>query len=269
MLNEKTREAIEFIRECNILVSKTLAEVAKIVEPGVTTLELDRIAEEYILDHGGVPGFKGYNGFPNTLCTSVNSEVVHGIPSGYVLRDGDIVSVDCGVRMNGFYGDTAYTFAVGELSDDVAELLRVTHECLYQGIHLAVAGNRLGDVGNAVQTHAERSGFSVVREMVGHGLGEGLHEEPEVPNYGRRGQGSLLRSGLVLCIEPMINLGSRYIVQDSDGWTIRTRDGKPSAHYELAVVIGKLKADILSTFEYIEEELIKSNKGLPWQNKKP
>ena len=269
MLNEKTREAIEFMRECNLLVSKTLAEVAKIVEPGVTTLELDRIAEEYILDHGGVPGFKGYNGFPKTLCTSVNSQVVHGIPSGYVLKEGDIVSVDCGVRMNGYYGDTAYTFAVGELSDDVAELLRVTHECLHQGIEQAVAGKRLGDIGHAVQTHAESSGFSVVREMVGHGLGESLHEEPEVPNYGRRGRGSLLRSGMVLCIEPMINLGSRHIIQDSDGWTIRTRDGKPSAHYELAVVTGKEKADILSTFKYIEEELFNNNKGLPWQNKKP
>jgi len=269
MLNEKTREAIEIMRECNLLVSKTLAEIAKIVEPGVTTLELDRIAEEYILDHGALPGFKGYNGFPKTLCTSVNSQVVHGIPSGYVLKEGDIVSVDCGVRKNGYYGDTAYTFAVGELSDNVAKLLRVTHDSLYKGIEQAVAGKRLGDIGHAIQTHAEGSGFSVVREMVGHGLGESLHEEPEVPNYGRRGRGTLLRSGMVICIEPMINLGGRYIIQEPDGWTIRTRDNKPSAHYELAVVIGKEKADTLSTFKYIEEELINKNKGLPWQNKKP
>ncbi|MFO7923373.1 MAG: type I methionyl aminopeptidase [Bacteroidales bacterium] len=269
MLNEKTREAVEIIRECNLLVSRTLAEIAKYIEPGVTTLELDRIAEEYIRDHGAIPGFKGYQGFPNTLCTSVNSQVVHGIPSSFVLKEGDIVSIDCGVKMKGYYGDTAYTYAVGNLSPEVAELLRVTHESLFKGIEHAVTGNRLGDIGYAVQRHSEAAGYSVVREMVGHGLGENLHEEPEVPNYGRKGRGSLLKSGMVLCIEPMINLGGKAIVQEPDGWTIRTRDNKPSAHYELAVVVEKGKADILSTFEYIEEVLLKTNKGLPWQNKKP
>jgi methionyl aminopeptidase len=269
MLIENTREAIEILRECNLLVSRTLAEVAKVIEPGVSTLELDRLAEEFILDHNALPGFKGYNGFPNTLCTSVNSQVVHGIPSSYVLKDGDIVSVDCGVKMNGYYGDTAFTFAVGELTHEVAELLRVTYDSLFKGIEQAVAGKRVGDIGFAVQQHAEQGGFSVVREMVGHGLGSKLHEEPEVPNYGRRGRGSMLKPGMVLCIEPMINLGGKAIVQDEDGWTIRTRDNKPSAHYELALVVEKGKADILSTFEFIEEELIIKNKRLPWQNKKP
>ena len=269
MSNEKTGEAIEIMRECNLLVSKTLAEIAKIVEPGITTLELDRVAEEFIRDHGAVPGFKGYNSFPNTLCTSVNSQVVHGIPSDYALKDGDIVSIDCGVKMNGYFGDTAYTFAVGELSAEVAELLKVTHDALFKGIEQAITGKRLGDIGFAIQSYAERNGFSVVREMVGHGLGERLHEEPEVPNYGRRGRGSLLKEGMVICIEPMINLGGRAIIQESDGWTIRTRDNKPSAHYELALVVKKEEADILSTFKYIEEELLSKNKGLPWQNRKP
>jgi methionyl aminopeptidase len=269
MLIENTREAIEILRECNMLVSRTLAEVAKAVEPGVSTLELDRLAEEFILDHNALPGFKGYNGFPNTLCTSVNSQVVHGIPSSYILKEGDIVSVDCGVKKNGYYGDTAYTFAVGEIAHEVAELLKITYESLFKGIEQAVAGKRIGDIGYAVQQHAELGGFSVVREMVGHGLGSKLHEEPEVPNYGRRGRGSMLKAGMVLCIEPMINLGGKGIVQDEDGWTIRTRDNKPSAHYELALVVEKGKADILSTFEFIEEELIIKNKRLPWQNKKP
>lgn len=269
MLNNRTREAIEIMRECNLLVSKTLAEIAGIIEPGITTLELDRVAEEYILDHGATPGFKGYNGFPNTLCTSVNSQVVHGIPSSYVLREGDIVSVDCGVRMNGYYGDTAYTFAVGDIEPDVAELLRVTCESLYKGVGQALAGRRVGDIGYAVQVHAEGAGFSVVREMVGHGIGENLHEDPEIPNYGKRGRGALLKAGMVLCVEPMINLGGKAIMQEADGWTIRTRDNKPSAHYELAVVVGKGAADILSTFEYIEEALITKNNRLPWQNKKP
>ncbi len=269
MFNDQTRDGIEIMRECNLLVSRTLAEIARIVEPGVTTLELDRVAEEFILDHGAIPAFKGYSGFPRTLCTSVNSEVVHGIPSSYVLKEGDIVSVDCGVRMKGYYGDTAYSFAVGEISSDVAGLLRVTYESLFKGIDRAIAGNRVGDIGHAVQEHAEKAGFSVVREMVGHGLGENLHEKPEVPNYGKRGRGALLKRGMVLCIEPMINLGSKGILQDADGWTIRTRDNQPSAHYELAVVVEKEKADFLSTFQYIEQELIKKNNGLPWQNKKP
>lgn len=253
MLVYKTEEEIEIIRRNNLLVSKTLAEVAKLIKPGVTTLELDKRAEEFIRDNGAVPGFMGYGGYPNSLCTSVNDQVVHGIPSDYVLKDGDIVSVDCGTYMDGYYGDTAYTFPVGEVSDEVMNLLRVTKESLFKGIENAIVGKRIGDVGNAVQVHAEGAGYSVVREMVGHGLGKNMHEAPEVPNYGKRGRGVLLKEGLVLCIEPMINLGSKYIRQENDGWTIKTIDGKPSAHYELAVVVNKGKADILSTFDYIEE----------------
>jgi len=253
MLVYKTEEEIEIIRRNNLLVSKTLAEVAKLIKPGATTLELDKRAEEFIRDNGAVPGFLGYGGYPNSLCTSVNDQVVHGIPSDYVLKDGDIVSVDCGTYMDGYYGDTAYTFPVGEVSDEVMNLLKVTKESLFKGIENAIVGKRIGDVGNAVQIHAEGAGYSVVREMVGHGLGKNMHEAPEVPNYGKRGRGVLLKEGLVLCIEPMINLGSKYIRQENDGWTIRTIDGKPSAHYELAVVVNKEKADILSTFDYIEE----------------
>ena len=253
MLIYKSEEEIEIVRRNNLLVSKTLAEVAKLIKPGVTTLELDKRAEEFIRDHGAVPGFLGYGGYPNSLCTSVNDQVVHGIPSDYVLKDGDIVSVDCGTYMEGFYGDTAYTFPVGEVSDEVMKLLRTTKESLFKGIENAIEGKRIGDVGNAVQMHAEAQGYSVVREMVGHGLGKDMHEAPEVPNYGRKGRGALLKKGLVICIEPMINMGGKYIKQDNDGWTIRTVDGKPSAHYELAVAVNKGKADILSTFEYIEE----------------
>lgn len=253
MLVYKSKEEIEIIRRNNLLVSKTLAEVAKLIKPGVTTLELDKRAEEFIRDNGAVPGFLGYSGFPNTLCTSVNDQVVHGIPSDYVLKDGDIVSVDCGTYMEGYYGDTAYTFPVGEVSKEVMNLLRTTKESLFKGIENAVEGKRVGDIGNAVQVHAENAGYSVVREMVGHGLGKNMHEAPEVPNYGKRGRGVLLKKGLVLCIEPMINMGDKHIKQDDDGWTIRTIDGKPSAHYELAVVVDKGKAEILSTFDYIEE----------------
>jgi len=253
MLVYKSEEEIEIIRRNNLLVSKTLAEVAKLIKPGVTTLELDKRAEEFIRDNGAVPGFLGYGGFPNTLCTSVNDQVVHGIPSDYVLKDGDIVSVDCGTYMEGYYGDTAYTFPVGEVSEEIMNLLRVTKESLFKGIEFAVEGKRVGDIGYAVQIHAENAGYSVVREMVGHGLGKNMHEAPEVPNYGKRGRGVLLKKGLVLCIEPMINLGDKQIKQDDDGWTIRTIDGKASAHYELAVVVDKGKAEILSTFDYIEE----------------
>jgi len=253
MLVYKSEEEIEIIRRNNILVSKTLAEVAKLIKPGVTTLELDKLAEEFIRDNGAVPGFLGYGGYPNSLCTSVNDQVVHGIPSDYVLKDGDIVSVDCGTYMEGYYGDTAYTFPVGEVSEEVMRLLRTTKESLFKGIENAIEGKRVGDIGYAVQLHAENAGYSVVREMVGHGLGKDMHEAPEVPNYGRRGRGVLLKKGLVLCIEPMINLGSKHIRQDDDGWTIRTIDGKPSAHYELAVVVDKGRAEILSTFDYIEE----------------
>jgi methionyl aminopeptidase len=255
MLVFKNQEEIEIIRRNNLLVSKTLAEVAQLIKPGVTTLELDKRADEFIRDHGAVPGFLGYGGFPNTLCTSVNDQVVHGIPSDYVLKDGDIVSVDCGTYMDGFYGDSAYTFPVGNVSDEVMQLLRTTKESLLLGVEQAIEGNRVGDIGYAVQMHAEKAGYSVVREMVGHGLGKDMHEAPEVPNYGKRGRGVKLKKGLVLCIEPMINMGTKYIKQDADGWTISTLDGKPSAHYELAIAVDKGKADILTTYEYIEEIL--------------
>jgi len=251
----KSEEEIELLRQSNLLVSKALAEVARMIKPGVTTLQLDRQAEEFILDHGAKPGFKGFRGFPNTLCTSVNSEVVHGIPSNYQLKEGDILSVDCGVLKNGFYGDTAYTFAVGEVDEAVARLLSTTRESLLKGVEQAVAGNRLGDIGFAVQHHAESHGFSVVRELVGHGLGTGLHEPPEVPNYGKRGRGSILPEGLVICIEPMINQGGKEVIQARDGWTIRTQDQKPSAHYEFALVVRKGTPDVLSTFEFIDEVL--------------
>ncbi|SRR6056297_728008 len=255
MLKLKSAEEIEILRENNLLVSKTLAEVEKYIKPGVTTLKLDQIAEEFIRDHGAEPGFKGYGGFPNTLCTSVNDEVVHGIPSEYELKEGDIVSIDCGTYMKGYYGDSAYTFEVGEVDREVQELLRATREALFKGIEKATAGNRVGDISHAVQSHAENHGYGVVRELVGHGLGSNMHESPEVPNYGKQGRGAKLKEGLVICIEPMINLKTRNIRQDKDGWTIRTMDGKPSAHFELALAITNEKADILSTFDYIEKQL--------------
>jgi len=255
MIFIKTDEELEYLKESNMLVSKTLAEVARYVRPGITTLELDRIAEEYIRDHKGVPAFLGYKGFPNTLCTSVNSEVVHGIPSALTLREGDIVSVDCGIRLNGYYGDSAYTFEVGQVNDNVRLLLQTTKEALYKGVGKAVEGGRLGDIGHAIQQHAEAAGYSVVREMVGHGLGKNLHEEPEVPNYGRKGTGIRLKYGMVLCLEPMINMGTKYIYQEKDGWTIRTKDNLPSAHFELAVAVGKKEPLILSTFKFIEDSI--------------
>jgi methionyl aminopeptidase len=255
----KSAEEIEILRENNILVSKTLAEVGKMIKPGITTAALDKRAEEFIRDHGAEPGFLGYGGFPNSLCTSVNDAVVHGIPSDYELKEGDIISIDCGTYKYGFYGDTAYTFAVGEIDEEIQRLLQATKQSLFKGIEKAVAGNRVGDISFAVQKHAEDAGFSVVREMVGHGLGSNMHESPEVPNYGKRGRGPMLKSGLVICIEPMINFGTRNIKQDRDGWTIRTMDGKPSAHYELALVIHNGEADILSTFEYIENNLSTEN----------
>lgn len=256
MIFLKTEEEIELLRESNLLVGMTLGEVAKHIRPGISTLELDQVAEEFIRSHGAVPGFLGYGGFPNTLCISVNEEVVHGIPSAKrILQDGDVVSIDCGTLKNGFYGDSAYTFEVGEVADDVKKLLRVTKESLYKGIEKAIAGLRIGDIGHAVQSYCEANGFSVVREMVGHGVGRELHEEPQVPNYGRQGQGVKLKEGMVIAIEPMINLGKRHIYQDSDGWTIRTRDKMPSAHFEHTVAVGKKGADILSSFQYVEEVL--------------
>jgi len=255
MVYLKTEEEIDLIRESSLLVGKTLAEVAKWVEPGVTPLELDRVAETFIRDHGAVPGFKGYNGFPNTLCTSINDQVVHGIPSNSPLRNGDIISVDCGVIKNEFYGDVAYTFPVGLISDKLRHLLETTKECLELGVKEAIVGNRIGDIGQAVQAHAEAKGYGVVRELVGHGLGKSLHEAPEVPNYGKRGKGLKLKKGMVLAIEPMINMGKRHIKQDKDGWTIVTADSKPSAHYEHNIVVREKNVEVLSTHKYIEEVL--------------
>ena len=253
MIPIKTDEEIEIQRKSSLLVGKTLAEVARHIRPGVTTIELDRVAEKFILSNGAQPGFKGYGGFPATLCISVNDAVVHGIPGDRKLKEGDIVSIDCGVLMNGFYGDSAYTFAVGEISEEVRLLLERTKESLYLGIEQAVNGKRVGDIGNAVQGYVEGFGYSVVRDLVGHGVGRNLHEKPEVPNYGRRGSGIKLKSGMVIAIEPMINLGVKEVIQEKDGWTIRTADSKPSAHYEHTVAVRNGKPDILSTFEYIEE----------------
>lgn len=257
MIYFKSDEEIELIRESSLLVGKTLAEVAKIVAPGVKTSDLDRLAEDFIRSHQAVPAFKGYNGFPYTLCISINEQVVHGFPGERVIRDGDIVSVDCGVVRNGYYGDSAYTFPAGEVSLEVRQLMKRTKESLYKGIEMAVDGKRVGDIGHAVQSHVESYGYSVVRDLVGHGVGRNLHEKPEVPNYGRRGSGVRLSAGMVIAIEPMINLGKKNVIQESDGWTIRTADRMPSAHYEHTVAVKPGKADVLSTFSYIEEELTK------------
>lgn len=244
------------MRVANQLVGKTLGELAKHVAPGVTTLQLDKIAEEFIRDNGATPAFLGYGGFPNSICASVNEHVVHGIPSSKViLRDGDIISIDCGTHINGFTGDSAYTFCVGEVSPEVRHLLKTTKESLYKGIEAAVDGKRVGDIANAIQTYCETRNYSVVRELVGHGCGRNMHEEPEVPNYGRRGCGPLLRSGMCICIEPMINLGSKNVVFENDGWTVRTKDRKPSAHFEHCIAIRPDGPDILSSFKFIEEVL--------------
>ena len=257
MITYKSAEEIELIRESSLLVGKALAEVAKIIRPGITPLELDRRAEEFIRDSNAIPAFKGYGDFPNTLCISLNDVVVHGIPSSKALIDGDIVSVDCGVLKNGYYGDSAYTFEIGEVPAAIKQLLMVTKESLYKGIEKAIEGMRIGDVGFAVQEHAEKFGYGVVREMVGHGIGKNLHEKPEVPNYGKRGAGIKLMEGLVIAIEPMINLGKAPIFQDNDGWTIRTKDGKVSAHFDHTIAVKKGKAYILSSFEFVEEVLNK------------
>lgn len=251
----KTKDEIELIRESSLLVAKTLAEVAKVIKPGVSTLFLDKIAYEFIKDNKAIPAFLNFNGFPNSLCISVNSQVVHGIPSAYELKDGDIVSVDCGVVKNEFYGDSAYTFAIGNVKPEILKLLQVTKESLYKAIELCVVGKRLGDIGEAIQSYAESHNFSIVRELVGHGVGKQLHEAPEVPNYGKKGTGLKLEEGLVIAIEPMINYGKKTITQENDGWTISTVDNLPSAHFEHTVAIGKNKADILSSFKYIEETL--------------
>ncbi len=251
----KNDEETELIRVSSLLVGKTLAEVAKRIRPGVSTAELDKVAEEFILGHDAKPAFKGYNGFPATLCISPNDQVVHGFPGKYELKDGDIVSVDCGVLKDGFFGDSAYTFMVGEVKEEVKLLLKRTKESLYKGIKQAVEGKRVGDISEAVQEYVESFGYGVVRELVGHGVGKALHESPEVPNYGKRGTGTKLQTGMVIAIEPMINLGGKAVKQWSDGWTISTADGKPSAHFEHTVAVKKNKADILSSFIEIEKVL--------------
>lgn len=255
MVFYKTDEEIDLIKESGVLLGKTHAEVAKLIQPGIKTSELDKRAFEYITDNGGKPSFKGYNGFPFSLCISVNENVVHGMPGGYILKDGDIVSIDCGVLLNGFHSDSAYTYAVGNVTKEVENLLRVTKDSLIKGIEATVSGNRIGDIGFAIQQYVEKEGFSIVRELVGHGIGKDLHEGPEVPNYGKRGKGLKLQDGIVLAIEPMVNLGKKNIVQESDGWTVRTADRKPSAHFEHTVALRKGKPEVLTTFKYIEEIL--------------
>ena len=251
----KSLEEIELIRESSLLVSKALAEVAKIIAPGVTTLALDKLAFEFIKDNGAIPAFLNYGGFPNSLCISPNDQVVHGFPNEYVIKDGDLISVDCGVIKNKFFGDSAYTFSIGEVDAEKQKLCKVTQECLNLAIEKAVVGMRIGDIAFAVQNHAEINGFGVVRELVGHGVGVKLHEKPEVPNYGKRGSGAKLEEGMVIAIEPMINAGTAAVKFWSDGWTVTTRDNKPSAHFEHTVAIKKGKADVLSTFSLIEKVL--------------
>jgi methionyl aminopeptidase len=255
MIKYKTREEIELMRESAQLVSKTLGMLAPKIVPGAIPLELDKMAEEFIRDHGGEPGFLGMYGFPNSLCMSPNAQVVHGIPSKDPLKDGDILSVDCGVYMNEFYGDHAYTFAVGDVDADTQRLLADTKESLYVGIREVVVGNRIGDIGAAIQEFTEARGYGIVRELVGHGLGRKMHEEPQVPNYGRRGRGKKIQEGLVIAIEPMTNLGTHRIKQLKDGWTILTADGKNSAHFEHDVAVVNGKPEILSTFQYIYDAL--------------
>lgn len=253
MIHYKTSEEVEKIKQSADILGRAHGEIAKHVKKGVKTSFLDKVAEEFIRDHGAVPSFKGYNGFPSSLCISVNEVVVHGFPSEYELKDGDIISVDCGVFHQGFHSDSAYTYPIGEVPPSVLALLTVTKDSLYLGIEQAVFGNRVGDIGHAIQKFVEAKGYTVVRELVGHGLGRKLHEAPEVPNYGKKGSGPLLKQGMVIAIEPMINLGTRNIVQEKDGWTIRTADRKPSAHYEHTIAIFEDRTEVLTTHKYIEE----------------
>ena len=255
MIYLKTYEEIELMRECAILVSRTHAELAKVIKPGINSLYLDNLAEEFIRDHGATPGFKGYNGFPNTLCVSQDHQVVHGLPSKKEIAEGSILSVDCGVLMNDFYGDSAYTFSVGEISFEKQALLNATKEALDLGVSEAVYGNKIGDIGHTIQKYAESKGYSVVKELVGHGIGKQLHEAPEIPNYGFKNMGEKIDHGMVLAIEPMINLGSAAIQQKSDGWTIETQDGMPSAHFEYTIAVTKDKTEVLSQFNLIEKHL--------------
>ncbi len=257
MIIYKTPAEIEIMREAAQIVSRTLGILAAEIKPGITPLYLDKIAEEYIRSQNALPGFLGMYGFPNTLCISINEQVVHGIPSNRILKDGDIISVDCGSKFEGFYGDHAYTFEVGEVAPETKKLLQVTKECLDLGVAQTKAGNRIEDIGFAIQQHAEKNGYGVVRDLVGHGLGRTMHEEPQVPNYGRQGRGKKIQEGLVLAIEPMINLGTEKVITLSDEWTIVTADGKPSAHFEHDVAVVNGKPEVLSTFKYIEEALAK------------
>lgn len=253
MIFIKSDTEIELIKISGQVLGKAHGEVAKWIRPGVTTKKLDTVAEEYIRDNGGVPSFKGYNKFPASLCISLNETVVHGFPSQYELRDGDVISIDCGVKLGGFHSDSAYTYPVGEVKPEVMQLLRRTKQSLFLALDAVIEGNRIGDIGFAIQSYVEKFGYGVVRELVGHGVGRDLHEKPEVPNYGKRGNGPKLREGMVLAIEPMITLGKRAIVQERDGWTIRTNDRKPAAHFEHTVAVRKGKVEVLTTFEYIEE----------------
>lgn len=255
MIYLKTPDQIEQMRPAATLISQTLGEVAKWIEPGVTTRKLDNIAREFIHDNGGKPACLGYNGFPGTLCIEVNEMVVHGFPSGYTLREGDIIGIDTVVEKNGFMGDSCYTFPVGEVDEKVMALMRTTKESLYVGIEACKPGKRIGDISNAVQTYCERRGYSIVREMCGHGIGKDMHEDPEVPNFGRRGIGPVIKNGMVICIEPMVNLGSKNVVIEANGWECRTRDRKPSAHYEHTIAIINDTVEILTTFDYIEAAL--------------
>jgi len=255
MIHYKSDEEIQLIRNSGEVLGRTHAELAKEIKPGVQTNLLEKIANEYIKDHGGIPSFKGYNGFKYALCISVNEVVVHGFPSDYVLKEGDIISIDCGVKMNNFHADSAYTYPVGQISLEKSNLLKTTNESLYLGIEQAKLGGRVGDISHAVQNYVESYSYSVVRELVGHGLGKNLHEKPEVPNYGRQGKGQVLQKGLVIAIEPMVNMGTKNVIQEKDGWTIRTADKLPSAHFEHTIAIREGKADILTTFKYIEEVL--------------
>jgi methionyl aminopeptidase len=262
----KTNDEIEEIRKANLLVSSTLAMVATQLKPGMTAIDLDKLAETFIRDHGATPAFKGYKGFPSTCCISINEEVVHGIPTDDEFQEGDLISVDIGTVLNGYVGDSAYTFALGEINDDLKRLMKVTKESLYKGVEKAVVGNRIGDIGWAIQDYTEREhGFGVVRELTGHGVGKKIHEEPDVPNYGRRGNGLMLKEGLVIAIEPMINLGTKDVYCADDDWTIITNDGKFSAHYEHSIAVRKVKADILSSFDEIERnEKANSNLTYPY-----
>lgn len=258
MIYLKTAEEIELMRHAALLVSKTLGLVAAEIKEGVSLKHLDKIAEEFIRDNKATPVFKGYNGFPATLCISMNEAVVHGIPNDTPVKPGDVISVDCGVKKDGFIGDHAYTFCCGDVKPEVLQLLKITKECLYLGIEQAKAGNRIGDISYAIQNHAEKHGYGVVRELVGHGLGKNLHEKPEVPNFGKRGSGPKIQNGLTIAIEPMINMGTKDVTQLNDGWTIVTKDRKPSAHFEHDVAIVNGKPDILSSFVYAEEAMNKN-----------